>query len=412
MFIELIKEEFKNAPAELDFYRIQNLFFLIKGKNQNIQIIYSDLIYQGKVTKIEPEYIKIYAPGFKLGIERKAILSVEVMNRYYSLEVFIDEVDEYDIFVNFPSEMKYLERRLYKRTSFDDLFARFITLYSPFMQTAHEEKILETRYRHFLQEITSDNPNLNVLFQLLISQIHEITSEFSINLFYEKDKDNLSIQEKKLIETGQSFFISNTAKIESYVEAETSAPDINFSEEFEKMKKEKSKKEALEYFEEIKKKDLENFLVSYAMVPFTLLNKIIGYIRIETNQFEKHMITSLQLSSIKTVADIFSYAITKLRISKSHFNADAIKTQVVNISMNGLLMEIDDQVLYEYLKTHKRIKIMLPILGEELELYGEIVRYFPRDGAYFLGVLIFKSRPGDLQKLENFLFENVHFQFF
>jgi hypothetical protein len=55
---------------------------------------------------------------------------------------------------------------------------------------------------------------------------------------------------------------------------------------------------------------------------------------------------------------------------------------------------------------------MIPVMGEELEVYAEIIRFFPKDEYYYLGVLFFKTKPGDMIKLENYLYENTHYQFF
>jgi hypothetical protein len=85
---------------------------------------------------------------------------------------------------------------------------------------------------------------------------------------------------------------------------------------------------------------------------------------------------------------------------------------VVNISLSGLLMELSDPVLYNYLQKHRRIKMLIPILGEEIEVFGEIKRFYEKNNYYYMGVTFFKSRPGDLARLENFLFEDLHNQFF
>ena len=70
-------------------------------------------------------------------------------------------------------------------------------------------------------------------------------------------------------------------------------------------------------------------------------------------------------------------------------------------------MEINDEVLYQYLQKHKRIKMMIPLGFEELEIYGEIIRFFPRDGTYYMGVLFFKSGPDDMKKLEAFIYRRL-----
>ena len=245
-----------------------------------------------------------------------------------------------------------------------------------------------------------------------MSEIKEITKDFSLKFVYKDDIPQLTLSEKIMLRNNKAFFIEDTSKIESYIEPIKSKKITNYSDEFEKLIKEKGKALAKKEFEILLKEDNKNFIVSYLMIPVNLLDRPIGYLKLETNQFEKHFITLMQALGIITVVEIFSYALTKIRIHGSHFNKASIKTRVVNISMSGLLFEIDDESVYKYLQKNRRIKLMIPILGEELEIYAEIVRYFPRDGSYYMGVNFFKNRPGNMERLEAFLFENSHFQFF
>lgn len=74
-------------------------------------------------------------------------------------------------------------------------------------------------------------------------------------------------------------------------------------------------------------------------------------------------------------------------------------------------MELHDEIVYQYLQKHRRVKMLIDIEGKEVEVFGEIVRYFEMEGSYFMGVMFFKSRPGDLITLERFLYENFRFSF-
>lgn len=109
--------------------------------------------------------------------------------------------------------------------------------------------------------------------------------------------------------------------------------------------------------------------------------------------------------------ELFSYAMSKARIRSSHFDPSSVETRVVNISLSGLLLEFSDEAIFRYLMQHRRIKMLIPVMGDDLELFGEIVRFSQRGGFYYLGVLFFKSKPGDMIRLEKFIHENMQFQF-
>jgi len=163
---------------------------------------------------------------------------------------------------------------------------------------------------------------------------------------------------------------------------------------------------------DIQKNDSSNFHLSYFALPVIIFDQPRGYFIMRTNVFDKRNISVHQSEIISKLFAIFSYAATKVSIRTSHYDPIRIRTRVVNISMSGLLMEIDDATLFEYLKKNRRIKILLPVRGEELEVYGEISRFYAHQGYFFMGVLFFKTRPGDMVKLEDFLYENRSYQFF
>ena len=74
--------------------------------------------------------------------------------------------------------------------------------------------------------------------------------------------------------------------------------------------------------------------------------------------------------------------------------------------MDGLLFEIGNKKLFNYLKRHNILKMNIPLLPNvELSLRGEIVRFIERDGSYLIGVNFFDSNPDDMLHLETYLFE-------
>ncbi len=322
--------------------------------------------------------------------------------------IFIVRTNNKGVFIEVPSNLSYLARRLYPRLHFDNLAMRFIILYSPILGSKQAEKNMESRYPHFMQEILLDNPSLPIIYKMLIEEIQKVSREFSVHMFYDKPEEELTLFERTMISENKTIFIEDVSRLETYIEKFESENVTNIHHYYEKLCQEKGEFDALVDIESVKKQDARNFLVSILMVPIHLFEQPIGYLRLETNQFDKHFMTLAQAEELSLVSELFSYAITKIRIRNSHFDPSARKTRVLNISQSGLLMEINDEILFKYLQKHRRIKMLIPIGGRELEVYGEIIRYFPRDGAYYMGILFFKSKPDDMRKLENFIYENLH----
>ncbi|EMG20627.1 type IV pilus assembly protein PilZ [Leptospira interrogans serovar Copenhageni str. LT2050] len=78
---------------------------------------------------------------------------------------------------------------------------------------------------------------------------------------------------------------------------------------------------------------------------------------------------------------------------------------MVDISINGLLFEIEEKRIFQYLKKHNIIKIFIPVSEKILILRGEVVRYIVVDeDRYHLGVNFFDSNPDDMLILQKYIF--------
>lgn len=412
MQLEKLREVFADGVVEDNYYRIGNIFYFLKSKRTFLKFHYMDETYRSRILRIDEDKVTILCPGYAESVDRRAVLTFEALNRYYYAEALLLRSEGDRIQVQFPQELKHLYRRLYSRVSFDDLFMRFINLYSAIFVSVTEERNLENKYPYFFQEIKEDTPSLRVMYQMLMSEIRQITPEFSITLFKDRDPASLHLIEKMVYYKKLSILIEDTSRLESYYQLSPKVGISNLMDYHMSLEEKHGAEYAGEIFTKIQKDDLRNFTQSYFVTPITLFEKPIGYLRMETNIFDKFGISYIQAEEIKRLLEIFSYALTKIRIRNSHYDPNSIQTQVVNISMSGLLMEITDRVLFEYLKKNRRIKMLIPIMGEELEVYGEINRFYEENGFYYMGVLFFKTRPGDMVKLEEFLYENSQYQFF
>jgi hypothetical protein len=132
---------------------------------------------------------------------------------------------------------------------------------------------------------------------------------------------------------------------------------------------------------------------------------VIGHIKVYSTAMDKHMLTKSNLEYIHEMTEIFSYGLTKIAIKGNTFNEIYTNTRIVDISISGLLFEISDENLFQYLKKHSSIKMYIPMGKHKLEINGEIIRYIVSDDGYKLGVNFFSSNPGDMKILETYIYE-------
>lgn len=406
-------EEFAGGMIENDYYRVGNIFYFLKAKRIFVNLHHGDNILRGRIVRVVEDRIRIFFPEFRESQERRGILTFEALNRYYLCEIFITNTERDVVEIQYPAELKFITRRLYPRVEFDDLFMRFITLYSHFFKSKDEERELENAYPYFFQEIKEDHPSLRVLYQLITDEVKKITNDFQIRMYRKNDILSFdNVIEKLVMGEGRSLLIEDASNIKTYTRVYESPLVETMFEYHAQMAVNQGQEKADEEIRDIQKKDITDFALSYFALPIVIFDRPRGYFVMRTNVFDKRNISIHHAEDIAKLFKVFSYAVTKVSIGSTHYDKATIRTRVVNISMSGLLMEIDDATLYEYLKKNRRIKMQIPVMGEELEIFGEITRFFARDRYYYMGVMFFKTRPGDMVKLEEYIYENRAYQFF
>ncbi|MBS0619439.1 MAG: DUF1577 domain-containing protein [Spirochaetes bacterium] len=404
-------DPFEHAQVEESYYGILNLLYYLKAKYTRIHFRYSGYVYIAHCEQIETDEVLLTAHGFQETSERRAVLQFEAYNRYYMSRVLVLRTNENGIYIQFPTEISFLQRRRHIRLRFDDLFMRFTILYSPIGQSRLDEKNLESRFPYVMQEVAREDVSLQTMYRMLVSELQAVSSDFEIVFFSSRNEDSLSHAERLVKESMKSFYIEDTMRVLSYTSPHDSENLINLSSIFEERSAAEGDVLALDEIEAIRKNDARAFIVSYMLSPISLFGQIQGYVRIETNQFDKKYINPAQADDIHRLLQLFSYAMSKVRIRSSHFDPSSVETRVVNISLSGLLLEFSDEAIFRYLMQHRRVKMLIPVMGDDLELFGEIVRFSERGDHFYLGVLFFKSRPGDMIRLERFIHENMQFQF-
>lgn len=202
-------------------------------------------------------------------------------------------------------------------------------------------------------------------------------------------------------------FIPDTSLIINYIREDDGSESIggNYREEYMRMVLENGQDYADNFFRELQKKEIREFVISYIVLPIRLFNDVVGYIRVYTSAMDRFSITPFQVGYLIELAEIFSYSITKIFIRENNYGNAKSGTRVVDISINGLLFEIEEKRIFQYLKKHNIIKIFIPVSEKILILRGEVVRYIVVDeDRYHLGVNFFDSNPDDMLILQKYIF--------
>jgi hypothetical protein len=383
---------------------VKHLFYSLKADETQFMFFYDNDRFDCIVTDIEDNIAKLKVPGFRdKGLRIRTRIHFEVMNCLYHFEVQILRTDSTDVWIRIPHEIHSAKRRKNRRIPTPSLFLHFTILYSPLFGSKSREQEVETRFPFFMKEIRSDNPSIKLLNYMLTEAALQVGEDYEIKFY--KDISELGNVEYKLMGSKQSLYISDSSRLSTYIDKPEMEGVMNYSDEYDSAFKRLGEIDSLKKFEEIKKEDNRNFLVSYLYCPIIQFNDVIGHIKIYTTYFSKKYIMPDQVRWFTALISLFNYGVTKSHILYTRYAIGSQETPIVNISVDGLLLELEDENLFNYLHYHRRIKMNIPIYENILEIHGEIIRQYETNNRYYMAVIFFKSKSEDMARLESFIYD-------
>lgn len=394
-----------------DINLVKHLFISLKADAKEFEFIYESETYNAGIEEVFSNTMILVVPGFQEKGVRRARVKFEVMNILYQFEVQIVEYRVDRLTVKIPTELQSVQQRQTKRILVDDLFMNFIILFRSLTgggRQVGKNQYFESRFPALMKEIKRDRPDLKLLNIIVSESLLKISEDFEM-VFYHKPVEASGI-EKTILHSmrvkPKTFYIPDTTKLDSYITRTDDDTLNNLNLEFVQRVMEIGEEAAKEEYEEFRKKENRDFLISYVYSPITFFDSLAGHIKIFTTAMHKYSITRDQALYIHELAEIFSYALTKVTIQRSSLNSTQAHTKILDISLEGLLFEVEDAIVFNYLKRHNIIKMFIPLNSDiTLKIRGEIVRFLPRDTEFLCGVKFFDTEPDDMKHLEQYLFE-------
>jgi hypothetical protein len=409
--ITILESLFDETIIGSDINIVKHLFYYLKADNREFEFIYEEEILIAAVEDIQTDTVILTIPDLVEKGSRRARVRFEVMNINYQFEVPIQDIHQEQITIRTPTELQSYQLRTNRRIPVDDVFMNFIILFRSLAGGSREvgkNLYAESRFPHLMKEIRRDRPDMKLINLILTEAIQKVSKDYDLKFFDELEflSDTDAFLKNSLQESGKTIYISDCNRIESYIQPTTSEYLFNFHSEFEKMKVEFGEDYTHEFFETMRKAETRDFFVSYVIAPIRLYDDVVGYIKAYSTAMDRFTISFAQAIYIHELSEITSYAFTKGAIQSGSYETMQSTTRVVDISLDGLLFEIQDKRLFHYLKRHNIIKMLLPLNNDRvLILRGEILRFLDRGDHFHLGVTYFSSAPDDMLYLEEFLFD-------
>ncbi|TGK29493.1 PilZ domain-containing protein [Leptospira gomenensis] len=404
--ITVLETMFGETIIGTDINLVKHLFYFLKADDVEFPFDYDGQRFFAVVENIEETNVYLRIPGATQGLTLRAKISFEIMNILYQFEVVILEFLEEGIRIRIPSELQAASFRKNVRVAVDDLFMNYVILFRSLSGGGREigrNIQVEQRFNSLMREIKKDNPDLRLINIMISEYISTVSKDYEI-VFFSGSKEE-SFLESFMRRHDRPVYIPDTSLIVNYIREQDSSWMTNYRAEYIRMVLENGQDYADKFFRELQKTEIRDFIISYLILPIRLFNDVVGYIRVHTSAMDRYSITPSQAGYLIELSDIFNYSITKIFIREDNYRHTKAATRVVDISINGLLFEINEKRIFQYLKKHNIIKIFIPVAERTLVMRGEVVRYIAgEEGKFLLGVNFFDSNPDDMLILQKYIF--------
>ncbi|TGK06629.1 PilZ domain-containing protein [Leptospira semungkisensis] len=404
--ITILETMFGETIIGSDINLVKHLFYSLKADQREFPFDYEGDKLNSIVEEVGEDTLILYVPYLQPKGILRAKISFEILNILYQFEVVLLDFWEDHVRIKIPSELQAAAFRKNIRVAVDDLFMNYVILYRSLSGGERElgkNLSVEQRFFHLMKEIKKDNPSLKLINLMATEYILGVSKDFEI-VFFGPGKEE-GFLTKFIRKYNRSVYVPDCSLIMNYIGEEKDPFLDNFRDEYLHLVKTQSQAKADEFFRELQKAEIRDFMISYVVTPIRLFNDPIGYIRVYTTAMDKFSIVQQQALYIEELGEILTYALTKVYIRQDNFRNEEAVTRILDISMNGLLYEIEDARTFQYLKKHNIIKMFVPIQERELVLRGEVVRFLELpNGKFHLGVNFFDSNPDDMVYLQNYIF--------
>ena len=386
-----------------DINQIRHLFYYLKSERIPVFISYLLNEYRTHVDTLDDTTVTFKIPDFEEGSVRRCRLKFEALGTLYQFEVALQNVSRDGVIIKMPDFIQTIQPRKFKRVRMDDVFMKFTINYRPFFISSADVQSVTTRYPAIIEELKKDEPNIYLINHIITEEISSISQEFEMK-FYSPDEKTGEI-EKIIGNEHKTFFITDTSKIENYIELMSDHNLTNYYSLYKKMRRESSGDDAEKYFKNIQKENIRNFISNYVYAPLYIFNKNVGHIFLYSTVLDKQLIRGDQANQIHLLAGLLSYAMSKVVIAMSYYRHSL--TRIVNISMGGLLFELNQKEIFDFLIFHDNIKLEIQLKQSVLNFKAEITRSFPCSNGHCIGVNFYGAEGDDFKTLENFLFRKA-----
>ncbi len=385
-----------------DVNEIRHVFFFLKKDRIPVFVSYNSENYRGLVEEVGNSAITLNIKNLEEGPLRRCTIRFEAFSILYQFEVLILQITRKGMVIRIPYFIQSAQHRQYKRIGVADLYMQFITSFLPIFDSATDNQVAESRFYHVIDEVKKDVPDIHLVYRVLVEEILKISSEYEVKIY--REDETPTFLEETVMSEKKTIFIEDVGDVDGMIANRRNYLMTNFFGRYLEMKKIHSEEEAMTFFQKLSRQYLTGFYHKIVCAPIRIFEQVVGHIFVYTSLLETRYISVDQAHTIDIIARILSYAMSKVVIARTYLSHPLVP--IVNISISGLLFHLEDEQLFDHLLFNDRIKMLLNIKHTQMEIMGEITRYFPTEKGFNMGVHFTSAAPENFKILEQFVYES------
>lgn len=389
-----------------DGEKIVNLLTMLLKTKGNTFLRNNLVEYNGTIDEILDDRF-IFVMDYKIPLEKSVRIFFNYLDKLYYFTSDVIEVQNKKIFLRIPKEVIIRVKRKTKRYNVKKFgITCDLRLISSAMNKGVSRQVkyagmnLEPVYR----ELEEERPDLVKIITLINNHKNDIFD--SLKIIMPLDKLSNTIVANFIKAYNRPFLINNAQAEQSY--ASNPLPDIvlSYSDYFSLVKKAvKSEVDVPRTIRAVLEQFKKASVYAILYMPILILGRTVGVLEIVNTTASSRDFGRNGIDYFMNVAAILSEAIIKNKLNT--LEEAKLNISVLDLSLSGIGIEVDDPILLNYLALGARLKVTLDLGGGKDLFFIGTVRNSQKSGAKTkIGIGMDEVQPNDRTRIVNFINRN------
>ncbi|MDD5067366.1 MAG: PilZ domain-containing protein [bacterium] len=358
----------------IDEILIDEFAFLVDYKIQFEKTVTIFFYYLDKLYYFNSEVVKAQNKKIYLKIPKEIVIRVKRKTKRYNIK-------NYNLTCNIKLISSTLNRNITRQIKYAGMN-------------------LEAIYK----ELEEEKPDLPKIITLINNHKNDVFDALKIVLPVEKLANQVVINFIKTY--NKPFLLNNGLEEKSYFVNPFPEQVLTYKNYFDLLKQsDKQEVDTDKIVKTLVETSQKSQVYSVLYMPIIISKKVFGIIEVTNTVSSRREFDLNAIDYFTTISAILTEVIIKNKLNS--IDESALNIKVLDLSLSGIGIEIEDLILINYLTMQSRLKISMDLAsGKELLFIGEVKNINRIGSKYKIGIGIEEIQPGDRTRIINFINKN------